>query len=320
MTSTPEISIVIPTYNGGTSLMALLESIAGQTLDPARYEVIVVDDCSTDGTWEALARYSHDATRAVRVLRTPTNSGGPAAPRNLGWRRSKAEYIAFLDDDCVPRPDWLTAGLSQMKRDPKVGVMQGQTLTPPEIDLYQLDRYFVYRLITEPSPWFEAVNIFYRRAALEEVGGFNETIVTWGEDTDLGWSVVEKGWARAFSKNATVTHRVERRDWRWWVRFGLLERNVVLVAARHPRFREEAFWRPWAVRRDDAAFAAAILASAAAVAWTPALIATLPYLWWRRPKVRQGRIARQSLEILSADMARLAGHISGSVRSRTLVI
>jgi GT2 family glycosyltransferase len=320
MNSTPAISVVIPTYNHRDGLSRILDALETQTLPRHLFEVIFVDDRSTDGTAEVLESAKLERHLDMTVLSTSSNSRGPARPRNIGWHAARAPVVAFLDDDCVPDPSWLAAGLAEMQARPRMGVMQGKTLTPASVDLHALDRYAVYRLILGPSPWFEAVNILYRRAALEEAGGFNESLATWGEDTDLGWKVVAAGWERGFCAGATAVHDVERRGWRWWVTFGLKEANIVLLAARHPQFREEAFWRPWAVRRDGAAFAGALLGLAAAPLWRPFLAATLPYLWLRRPKVRRGRIVQQAVEILLADAARFAGVVKGSIIARTLVL
>lgn len=315
-----DVSVVVPTYNNEAGYAQTLSALASQSLSADRFEVIFVDDGSHGGTPKELTAAIEEVPFSLKVLTTGTNSGGPAIPRNMGWRAASAPIIAFLDDDCIPDRRWLESGLDAIGVGAHIGVVQGRTIAPPGVDLLALDRYYVYRLILEPSPWFEAANIFYRKDALEQAGGFNETIGTWGEDTDLGWKVLEAGWERAFAVDALATHAVERRDWRYWFRFGLKEQNIVRLGVEHPQFREEAFWRSWAVRRDDAAFAAAVVGLAASAAWAPAALALLPYAWWRRPKVRHGRIASQSVEILIADIARCIGHATGSVRARTLVL
>lgn len=315
-----DISVVVPTYNNEGGFGQIIGALASQSLSADRFEVIVVDDSSLGGTPRELFATQDQVPFSLSILTTRTNSGGPAIPRNIGWRAASAPIVAFLDDDCVPDERWLESGLKAIEIGAHIGIVQGRTIAPPEVDLLALDRYYVYRLILEPSPWFEAANIFYRKDALEQAGGFNEQIATWGEDTDLGWRVLEAGWQRAFAADALAVHAVERRDWRWWFRFGLKEQNIVRLGVEHPRFREEAFWRSWAVRRDDAAFVAAAVGLGASAAWAPAALAVLPYAWWRRPKVRQGRIVRQSVEIVTADFARCIGHVAGSIRARTLVL
>src|SRR6266508_3534238 len=90
----PRISVVIPTYNAAATLPETLESVFGQSFTD--FEVIVVDDGSTDATPDILAAYED----RIRVLRK-VNEGKPAAARNLGVRAARGEFVAFLDaDDC----------------------------------------------------------------------------------------------------------------------------------------------------------------------------------------------------------------------------
>jgi GT2 family glycosyltransferase len=324
MTDRPRISVVIPTYNKAENLPALLGALAEQTLDPDSFEVLVVDDCSRDQT----ACVLDDATRsldiALRCLRTPANSGGPSAPRNLGWGAAAAPVIAFLDDDCIPRPTWLAEAVKAMEAAPACGVCQGRTVIPAGVRIDHPSRWTVGRVVDGPTAWFEATNIFYRRDALESLGGFDETISWWGEDTDLGWRVVESGWERGFAPEAVVEHEVADRGWRWHVKFGWLDHRIIEVAAGHPQIRREGFWRPWAMHRADALFALALVGSAAAVKWKPALAATLPYLYSRRPPFRRDGINKATLlvgvQTLLVDSVRFAGHMKGSARAGILVL
>lgn len=101
----PLVSVVIPTYNRRELVLRALESVFRQTYRPM--EVIVVDDGSTDGTFEALAQASHPVK--VEVLRLPTNQG-PGAARNAGILRATGKYVTFLDSDDV----WFANKLERM--------------------------------------------------------------------------------------------------------------------------------------------------------------------------------------------------------------
>ena len=96
-------SVVIPTYNGARFIHEALASVFAQTALPQ--EIIVVDDCSTDGTAEIVERIGQSAPVPVRLFRQTKNSGGPAHPINLGVRAAKGKYIAVLDQDDVLVPD-----------------------------------------------------------------------------------------------------------------------------------------------------------------------------------------------------------------------
>jgi len=317
------ISVVIPTYRRADLIGNLLTTLMQQTLPMDAFEVIVVDDCSDDDTSELVRELIPSLPFAVQLARTERN-GGPAVARNLGWRLARASLLAFADDDVTPRPGWLEAGVAALEANPSVGVLQGRTLLPPETDLtavhYGPPNWDVVHLIERPTPQFEACNIFYRRQALESTGGFDEVLAWWGEDTVAAWRSLEAGWERAFAPEAEVTHPMARRGWAWFVRNGFDERNMVTVGARHPGFRREAFWRPWAFRKEDAAFALALAAALGAVWFLPSLVLVAPYLWFRRPSMRHLSFFRLCVQIPVVDAARLIGHLRGSVANRVFVL
>src|SRR2546430_13920788 len=107
MTESPAASVVVATHQRAHLLPRLIKALEDQEAAPA-FEVIVVDDSSTDGTWDVLVGLASSSTVRLRPLQTLRNSG-PAAARNLGWRSAAGRVVAFTDDDCVPRPGWLAA-------------------------------------------------------------------------------------------------------------------------------------------------------------------------------------------------------------------
>jgi GT2 family glycosyltransferase len=317
----PVVSVVVPTYRRGPQVLRLLNALAAQADPGGPFEVVVVDDCSSDGTLEQLGTARERLPFPLTVLSTGTNSG-PAGARNVGWRHARAALLAFTDDDCVPTTTWLSAGTDALRRNPQVGIVQGPVAPPPDTNIEDLPPWNHMQRIDAPSPYFEACNVFYRRSALEAVGGFDERWARWGEDTAAGWSVLEAGWGRVFDGRALVYHDVSIRNWRWWARMGYAERANVVLAARHPGLRAEAFWRPWALRPDDAAFAAAVAGIILAHRWRPALLLCLPYATLRRPSVR--RLSREELlrtaQKVAVDACRSAGHIAGAVATRRIVV
>jgi GT2 family glycosyltransferase len=322
MTSTPtgvaDIAVVIPTFQRVQLLPALLEALSTQTLPPDRFEVVLVDDCSDVDVAPRVHAVGPFPYR-LQVLRTPRNAG-PAAARNLGWRATSAPLLAFLDDDCVPSPGWLEAGLNALTEQPEVGVLQGRTMAPDGVDISRLGDWYIWRIVEHPEPEYMACNIFYRRAAFETTGGFDEVIGWWGEDTAAAWRVLEAGWDAGFAMEASVTHPVERRGWAFFVRNGLLEDNMVRLGVEHPGYRAEKYWRSWAYRPDGPALLAALVGVALAKRKRSALVLALPYLWRRRPSMRQRTFFRLCLQVPVVDAARVVGHARGSIRHRTLVL
>lgn len=328
----PAVSVVIPTHDRSARTAELLRRLARQSIGADRFEVLVVDDCSSDDTFQMLNEAAGTVPYRLVPLRTQAN-GGPAAARNVGWRAATAAVVAFMDDDCLPEDGWLAAGLAAFDADPDLGVAQGCTRAPDGIDVTRLQGWYVWRVVQAATPYFDACNIFYRRSALERTGGFDEQIawwstrprpgatpVAWGEDTAAGWAVVEAGFGRGFVADAVVVHEVEERGWAWHVRYGYLDRIIVALGVQHPGYRREAFWRPWAYRREDAAFLAAVAGVLTALRWRPALVAALPYLWWRRPSIRRPRFVQMCLGNLAVDAARAVGQLHGAIKYRTFVV
>jgi glycosyltransferase involved in cell wall biosynthesis len=313
--SCPEVTVVVPTYRRPQRLARLVEALEAQTLSPERFEVVIVDNASPDDTPARLAALA--AASPLRLRHLTESKRGPAPARNTGWRASTGSVVAFVDDDCVPEPGWLAGGLAAVSRDDRIGVVQGCTRKP---DGVPLGDWTLWRQVTGPSPFFEACNIFYRRAALEQTGGFDEVIGNYGEDTALGWSVLEAGWKRDFAEGAVVHHDVEDRGVGYHVRTGLLERNVAGIAKRHPDFRHEAFWRPWAFRPENAAFSLAVAGLLLAPWRRSALVLVLPYLRLRIPPRGHPRCARLLLERVAVDAAQFAGMRIGSLRHRIFVL
>lgn len=93
----PLVSVIIPTYNCEKYINKTIQSVGKQTY--TNWEIIVIDDCSTDGTLEKIKEIQKKEKNRISILSTKKNSGGPARPRNLGIQKSKGELIAFLDGD-----------------------------------------------------------------------------------------------------------------------------------------------------------------------------------------------------------------------------
>ncbi|HUC05066.1 MAG TPA: glycosyltransferase family 2 protein [Acidimicrobiales bacterium] len=314
-----DIAVVVPTFQRALQLPPLLLTLAEQTLAPERFEVIVVDDCSTDDTAVVVAEWAAKVPYRLRYLRTAQN-GGPAAARNLGWQQTPAPFVAFTDDDCVPTPRWLEAGLAAFSARPDVGLVQGRTTVPEGVSIEHLSDWYAWRVIDEATGYFEGCNLFFRRDALEITGGFDEEIAYHGEDCAAGWRVVEAGLGHTFCAEAAVSHPVELRGMRWHIEMGRLERRIVWCAAKHPGYRRTAFWRPWAYRREDPALVAALAGLALSLRFRPALLLVLPYLWWQRPSVRHLTFFRLCLQVPVVDAVRVAAHIRGSLEHGIFVL
>ena len=175
----PLISVVIPVYNRRTFVVKAVESVLAQ--DYQNKEVVVVDDGSTDGTYEKLKELKDTIS-----LYKQDNKGQYFA-RNLGWRACKGDYVIFLDSDDVLEPDAISilwAALSQAEKiDPTWGVSYGKTLTC-DANLNEIKSkrkhnkyysgdillWFLFGGFLRPCGWL------VRKSILEEIGGFKEDV------------------------------------------------------------------------------------------------------------------------------------------------
>jgi GT2 family glycosyltransferase len=313
---------VVATRNRADRCRRLLWALAEQTLGTDAFEVIPVNDCSDDDTAAVLASLVEKLPYRLRPQQTAANRG-PGPARNLGWSKATAPIVAFTDDDCVPDPGWLEAGYAKIESDPALGVVQGRT-RPADINALFTDRWNHCVIIDGPNAYFETCNIFYRRSALEDSGGFGEDYhwwrAWWCEDSFAGWGALEAGWSQGFAPEAVVTHDVERRSMRWWLTTSLSQCNEVSLATRFPAYRRKTFWKSWSPRPYDAAFVIGSLGLVAGIRWRPCLLLALPYMWLRRPSIRQSAFLQRCLETVAVDSARTVGNVYGAIRNRTVII
>lgn len=114
------ITLVIPTFNGAKFLKDCIESVERQTLLPS--EIIVVDDCSTDGTIDVINSNLMQFQIPIRVIQLMSNSGGPSKPINIGVGLASTEYVMVLDQDDVLRPNALECLTTAIKDHPNAHV------------------------------------------------------------------------------------------------------------------------------------------------------------------------------------------------------
>ena len=236
MASGPErrdsVAVVVATHDRADLLVRLLDALRMQTRPPD--QVVVVDDASNDATATVLASAVADGDLPLEVIRLDEN-GGPAVARNRGWRTTGCDVVAFTDDDCRPRPDWLERLAGAIAG---TDVAQGRVVP----DRTQLDRGrpFTRTLDVGGSPFFETANIAYRRTALEALDGFDERMRR-GEDTDLGQRALAAGVRVAAQPAAVVEHEVFPMDLRGALRNAGHCYWVVRVVRTHPAL-QRFFW------------------------------------------------------------------------------
>jgi glycosyltransferase involved in cell wall biosynthesis len=311
----PKVSVVVPTFERAERLPALIAALEAQSLPRDDFDVIIVDDASRDGTAGVLEHLVATAGVKLRVLRNERNRG-PGVARNAGWRASDAPVIAFTDDDCTPAPQWLEAGLAALDGAP-IGIVQGKTIPDPNV---ALGRWAVTQTIESFTDRYETCNIFYRADVLRVVGGFDENMPFFGEDTVLGWTARRMGIDSVFEGRAVVHHAVSHPGVDYFRRWAVQHGNWAILVRRFPEMRREVLWLRLFTKRRHAALIAAAGGIAGGVFWRPALALAIPYAMYLFPRKLQRDEVVDRLLGAVFDSAVVAGMLRGSARERTLVL
>lgn len=214
-------SVIIPVYNGlaytRQCLQALRSNTSGVTYEV--YEVMVINNASTDGTGEYLHRLRPD----VRVLTNQTNLGFAKAC-NQGARAARGQYLVFLNNDTIPQPGWLTAMVAVARRCPCIGVVGSKLLYPDGRvqhagvvirQEHPIGTRHIYRGYPASAPQvnkerdFQVVTgacMLVRRSVFEQLNGFDEGYINSYEDVDFCLRVRQAGWRVVYTPRSVLFH------------------------------------------------------------------------------------------------------------------
>ena len=309
-----QVTVVIPARDAAEVLPSALDALAAQDY-AQRWEIVVVDNGSRDGTGEVAAAHS----LRPRVLRRE-RGGGPGAARNDGVAAAAGDVIAFTDADCRPAPGWLSAGVRALE---DADLVQGAVESMPGVHVGPFDH--TVRIGAEYG-LYETANLFVRRSWFERAGGFEDWLDTgdgrpFGEDAWFAWRLRRAGGRTAFCAGALVHHEVFPGDWREYLRERRRDGWFALLAARVPELRTMFFWRRWFFSRRSAAFDLAAAGAAVAVARRAPLaaLAAGPWLWLvaAETRGRTGVVSKRVAAVVAAgDAVRAAALVRRSVTAR----
>ncbi len=261
----PEVSVVIPVYNRPHEIQKCLTSLEALDYPADKIEVIVVDDGSRDCTAAMVRRFD------ARLIVQPYNRGQSAA-RNTGVRVARGEIIAFMDSDCIAKPQWLR-DLVPYFQDPRVALVGGF------VDAYyrkkRMDRYEQACSALNMGPqtamgrgencvfYVPTCNMLVRKDVYAQAGGLDDRLRV-GEDVDLCWRLMAAGHHLLYIPKGAVAHKHRNS-----LLPGLLRRfdygtSEAVLYARFPKVTKQFPWQPTGF--------AMILAGAAA-------LATQSWLW-----------------------------------------
>jgi GT2 family glycosyltransferase len=242
---TPLASVIIVSWNRRELLADCLRGLFEQTYEP--FEVIVVDNGSTDGSAEMVA--AQWAAR-VRLLRNDGNLGYARAV-NQGIRAARGAFVATLNNDAVPDPGWLPALVEAAARDARVGMVASKVLSFEDPRVFDGTGLLIYPdgssrargRLEEDRGQYDGLTealvpsgcaALYRREMLDEVGLHDEAFFAYCEDTDLGLRGRLAGWGCAFAPGAIVRHHYSASSGHYSeTKAYCVERNRLWVAAKN---------------------------------------------------------------------------------------
>jgi cellulose synthase/poly-beta-1,6-N-acetylglucosamine synthase-like glycosyltransferase len=223
----PRLSVVVCSYNGARTIRDCCEALL--RLEYPNYEVIVVDDGSTDATPAIALQYG------FRLI--STENRGLSSARNTGLQAAMGEIVAYIDDDAYPDPHWLTYLAATFLGTAHVGV-GGPNYAPPGDGriadcVANAPGGPLHVLLSDhEAEHIPGCNMAFRKAALQAIGGFDPQFRTAGDDVDVCWRLQQRGWTIGFHPAAVVWHHRRnsvRMYWRQQQGYGkaeaLLERK-----------------------------------------------------------------------------------------------
>ncbi len=243
-------SVIVPTYRRPELLARCLYALVEQDMQEP-YEIIIVDDGASNETRQIVEEWAQqiDGTRNelwgsqvgpyLRYLAMPERKG-PAAARNAGWKAARGYIIAFTDDDCIPAPTWLSAGLATFRN----GVLgaSGRIVVPLPAHPTDYQRNAAELERAE----FATANCFYGKRALAATQGFDERFsMAWREDSDLFFRLAQtihpedRATCLVRAPDAIVIHPV--RPAQWGVSLGQQRKSMfnALLYKKHPAMYRE---------------------------------------------------------------------------------
>lgn len=206
----PLVCVVIPTFDRPRQLGECLDALTRQTLPAAEFEVVVVDD----GSSEPLDRIVAPFAPILRVRLVRQRRSGPSGARNHGASQTTAPLLAFTDDDCRPEPEWL-ARLVSTEREHPGALIGGWTVNGLPDDLFAATSQLIIDLVYEhfnevgeDAYFFASNNFLCRHALFREVGGFDAEFFGVGaEDRDFCDRWRAAGLRLVSRRDARVEHR-----------------------------------------------------------------------------------------------------------------
>jgi glycosyltransferase involved in cell wall biosynthesis len=288
--SIPTVTAIVPAYNRARSLVDTLRALYSQDYPVDRFEIIVVDNSSSDNTEEVVAAAQRDSPFPLRYFRK--DNRGPAASRNYAIERCSSDLLAFTDSDCQMAPGWIRTGVRHMRAG--VGFVAGPVMPVNHPD--RIPGFFAHQIDHSREDFIYATaNVLYRRNVVVALGGFNESFGAYpwgtpvgGEDTDLAWRVKRAGLESVFASEAAVYHEATDLRASTWLIEPIRAQILPRLVRELPELRSR-LWGRYFLSRANALFDVALVGTAIAYAKRDprALLLVAPWVWDQRSMVER---------------------------------
>jgi glycosyltransferase involved in cell wall biosynthesis len=207
-----EVSVIIPVYNDIDGVTSCIAALGRQEMAASAFEVIVVDNGPPDGAEERLAAIRTLLSTLPNATALHEPRPGSYAARNRGIEAACGRVFAFTDADCVPEPQWLTAGLACLAEHPEIAAAGGPVElfakspdAPTAAELYDLRHGFQVQKYIATAFFGVTANLFVPRTTLDEVGPFDASLRS-GGDKEWGTRLHKRGGVLRFVPEAPVRH------------------------------------------------------------------------------------------------------------------
>lgn len=243
------ISVVVVCYNEKKNIKACLDSLLDQTVSGDNYEVLVIDNDSTDGTKELVAEYERQHPNFRLIVNTIR---GIAGSRNMGIKQARFDYVAYTDADCVVQRDWLEKLALGFERHrahhPNLAAVGSSNVPPPQSSrFYDGLRIFLTTYLgshgsvqgmtfdhDRPVDHLPTVNVLYDKSVLLQLKGFDLTLGNIGEDQDLSFRVYKNGFLLYYIAGAEVLHKLRPNFQKWLKNMFTYGKGRMWLLRKHP--------------------------------------------------------------------------------------
>ncbi len=228
-----QVSVVIPAYNGERTIQQSIESVLKANWPREQLEIIVINDGSTDSTGRIVENLRESFTN-IKIVNQ--KNAGAAAARSAGLRNAQGKYVFILSQDAFAHPEWIKNAVETFEQDSRIGIVQGKICLTEEITI----PYHHATQLLRPARNFPTAAIAYRADALDKAGRyFDVRLSEYGDDTDLAWRILAKGYRSKWIDTVTAYHGVfPVNGFGYYIRRSFGAQAFALLVKKNPQLRQ----------------------------------------------------------------------------------